>query len=213
MSQILEQPAPKHGDDHLAVDTDQVLVEQCLNGDQLAWETLVRKYKRLVYHFPSQARLSSDLCDDVFQETFLALYHQLDSIENKADLSFWLSRVAQRLTWKCVTQHKTHHEELIESQPLADEMAPVDQDLIVAVQQYKIRKAIAQMPFQCRKLLLGLFYNPEEADYRQLAQEMGIAMGSIGPTRNRCLLKLKRILARMGIDEKNVSSWLRQTTH
>ncbi len=189
------------------IDTDRLLVAACLDGDELAWSTLVNRYKRLVYHFPNKANLSADECDDVFQETFLALYNQLKSIENKTDLSYWLSKVAQRTTWKLLQFKSRSLDEQLDQQDPADLSQIQDRELLLKLQQFKIRKAVLQLDGKCRILLTRLFYEVDESDYRELAEHLGIAMGSVGPTRNRCLLKLKKILHRMGIDEKNVSTW------
>ncbi|MCB1042415.1 MAG: sigma-70 family RNA polymerase sigma factor [Acidobacteria bacterium] len=202
----------KHSQPESNADTgvvDQFLVERCLAGDDRAWATLIERYKRLVYHFPVQAKLEPDDCDEVFQETFLALYKQLANLTRLDDLSFWLSRVAQRITWRTVKAKSTlmeGHLEAFESQSESDIQ---EKELIRQVQEFKIRNAILQMNHTCRVLLVRLFYESDDTDYQGLADQLGIAMGSVGPTRSRCLVKLKKILARMGIDEKNVSSWLK----
>lgn len=186
--------------------TDQVLVQRCLAGDGVAWDCLIQRYKRLVYHFAVEASLSQEDCDEVFQETFLALYRQLDQIQNVDHLSYWISRVAQRNTWRAV--HKTRKWTTEETPALYDVEDPnqiADAHLELKLQQAAVRRALTRMEEPCRTLLTLLFYAGPEKDYRHVAEDTGLAIGSIGPTRNRCLLKFKKLLAGMGIDKKTVS--------
>ncbi len=187
--------------------TDAYLVKQCLSGNSRAWASLMDRYKRLIYHFPARAGLSSEDCDEVFQETVLAFYKQLDRIERVDDLSYWLSKVAQRNTWKAINRN-LKYAELPATYDVADPGLIAEEDLELKIQQFKIRRGLNQMNKRCRDLLWSLFFETKDSDYKKIAKELGIAMGSIGPTRNRCLAKLKKILEKMGIDEKNVSKWL-----
>jgi len=196
-----------HGEDGSG-QTDRFLVEQCLQGDSQAWHCLVRRYKRLVYHFPNQAKLPGEDCDDVFQDTFLALYQRLNRIKHTDDLAYWLSKVAQRNTWRMVQKRQLAD---IRGNELYDVEDPKDipqKNLERKVQQSKVRQGLNKLGPRCRLLLMRLFYEAKETDYKLLSEELGIAVGSIGPTRNRCLLKFKKILAKLGINEKNVSNWL-----
>ena len=190
--------------------TDQKLVALCCKGHGPAWESLVHRYKRLVYHFPHQANLKPEDCDEIFQETFLALHRSLDKLADTPDLSGWISTVAQRTTWKWVNLNRRHPEEQL---PEAYDCA--DPDEIPAeyaerkLQQAKIRLALKRLPQTCRKLLHLLFYVYDSADYDHVAIEAGISRGSVGPMRKRCLAKFKEKLATLGIHQKNVSKWLK----
>ncbi len=187
--------------------TDAYLVKQCLSGNSRAWACLMNRYKRLIYHFPARAGLSGEDCDEVFQETVLAFYKQLGRIERVDDLSFWFSKVARRNTWKAANRN-LKYAELPATYDVSDPGLIPEEDLELKIQQFKIRRGLNQMNKRCRDLLWALFFETGESDYKRIAKEMGIAMGSIGPTRNRCLAKFKKILEKMGIDEKNVSKWL-----
>lgn len=195
---------------NLAKSTDQKLVELCCKGQSPAWDILVDRYKRLVYHFPSDAGLSKEDCDEVFQETFLAAYQSLDKLTEVKYLGRWLSVVAQRTTWKLIHNSRKRLESpLPETQDPPSEVEEPDANLEIKIQQDLIRKALSQLNQRCRKLLHLLFYQFESKDYDQVAKEAGIARGSIGPIRQRCLAKFKDRLNRLGIDEKNVSRWLK----
>jgi len=172
----------------------------------MAWECLVMRYKRLVYHFPNQAGLAPEDCDEVFQDTFLALYNQLDRIQRTDDLSGWISRVAARRTWRAVhMRRKSESERLPEGYEVDDPNLIADEVMQLKLQQYRVRLALTKLDQKCAKLLHRLFYEVDDEGYKAIAKDLGIAVGSIGPTRNRCLTKFKRILAQFGINEKTVS--------
>ena len=195
---------------NLGKSTDQKLVELCRKGQSPAWDILVDRYKRLVYHFPVDAGLSREDCEEVFQETFLAAYQAMDKLSDVQHLGRWLAVVAQRTTWKWINNNRKRPESAFgENQdPSSDEEKP-DTELEIKIQQDLIRKALAHLNQRCRKLLHLLFYQFESKDYDKVAKEAGIARGSIGPIRQRCLVKFKDRLSRLGIDEKNVSRWLK----
>ncbi len=187
--------------------TDRYLVECCLKGDEMAWYGLVQRYKKLIYHFPASATLSAPDREEVFQETLLALYQNLEKIQQVEDLSYWISRVARRLTWRQMNQDKAYAE-LPGEFEIEDQRPHADDHLVLALQQFKIRQAMARLDEKCRELLTMLFYETDESSYKRITGKLGLAMGSVGPTRNRCLAKLKKILKKLGVDEKNVSKWL-----
>lgn len=187
--------------------TDRYLVASCLQGDEVAWYSLVQRYKKLIYHFPASASLSGPDCEEVFQETLLALYQNLEKIQRIEDLSFWLSKVARRMTWKQMGQDKMYAE-LPDHEDIEDQRLKADDHLELALKQFKIRQALAHLDEKCRQLLIMLFYESDESSYKRITRKLGLAIGSVGPTRNRCLAKLKKILKKVGVDEKNVSKWL-----
>jgi len=184
-------------------------VRLCLDGQETAWECLVTRYQRLVYHFPNDARLSPEDCDEVFQETFMSLYRQLEKLLEVEAMDQWIATIAKRITWKTVNRNRRHpNEGLIEPYDVEDpDLIP--EDLVARkVAQARIRTALNSLQERCRVLLGLLFYEYDSADYDRVAEKAGIARGSIGPIRQRCLLKLKKVLEGMGIDEKLVSEWL-----
>ncbi len=187
--------------------SDAFLVKQCLAGNSRAWSCLVTRYKRLIYHFPSKEGLSSEDGDEVFQETLVAFYKQMDRITQTDDLSYWLSKVAQRTTWRVVNRN-LKYVELTDTYDVEDPNQVPEQNVELKVQHFKIRQGLNMLDAKCKNLLHALFYQADESEYKHISESLGIAIGSIGPTRNRCLAKFKKILSKMGVDEKNVSKWL-----
>lgn len=188
--------------------TDQKLVALCQKGRPQAWEAFVKRYKNLVYHFPNSAGLPSEDCDEVFQETFLALYRGLDKLSEVQEMSHWIATIAQRNTWKLIHRNRRRPEDdLPEGYEFESPDDIPSDDLEVKVQQAKIRQALNMLNGRCRELLKLLFYKYDSSDYTEIAKELGIARGSIGPIRHRCLVKLKSKLESLGINEKSVSKW------
>ena len=173
----------------------------------MAWYCLIQRYKRLIYHFPLKSNLPGHDCDEVFQETLMALHQNLESIRRSDNISYWISRVSQRITWKWLNREK-ERAEISEPLHLEDPAPHAEDQLELALQQFKIRRALSMLDEKCRALLTMLFYEADESDYKKITRELGIAMGSVGPTRNRCLNKFKKILKKFGLDENNVSNWL-----
>ncbi len=190
-------------------ETDRRLIELCRRGESAAWDCLVQRYKKLVYHFPNEARLSMEDCDEVFQETFLAFYKNLEKLSEIEELGRWIATVAKRNTWKCLHRNRKRPDDLVqEPYEVEDPDRIPEQHLEIKLQQATVRRAMGMLNQRCRKLLFLLFYKYDSAEYDRIAEEAGIARGSIGPIRHRCLVKFREKLEKLGIHQKNVSNWL-----
>ena len=179
---------------------DGALVRACRNGDQAAWEMLVRRYQRLVHALPQRAGLDEGAAADVFQDVFTALVQALDSIDDPDRLGSWILTTTRRMTWRAIrgrkdarvaeTVLKEDAEELPDSEPLPEHA------LARLEEQHQVRMALASLDERCRRLLTLLFYTPgAPPPYSVVAAELKIAEGSIGPVRARCL---ERLLRRVG---------------
>jgi len=119
----------------------------------------------------------------------------VELIEHPERVATWLAIVADRL---CLDRLRRHARGRslpgIWFEP--DEIPTPDEVLVRLEQQHHIREAMAKLDRRCRKLLHLLFYEQDEQDYDDVARRMGIARGSVGPTRSRCFAKLLRHLNR-----------------
>jgi RNA polymerase sigma factor (sigma-70 family) len=181
---------------------DGSLLRACREGDQAAWETLVRRYQRLVYTIPLRAGLDADAAADIFQEVFATLVQRLDTIEDPDRLSAWILTTAKRTTWRIVRQARAVRAREQELDSEAQEMAdsePLPEHLVAQLeQQHEVRTALASLDERCRRLLTMLFYTSgAPRSYTSLGAELGMAEGSVGPIRARCL---ERLLRRLGRD-------------
>ncbi len=187
--------------------TEEFLLRRCRAGDETAWNRIVDLYQRLVYSIPRRAGLSEDDAADVFQATFIALFDSLSRIENAETLPRWVAVVATRETWKMV--QRRNQVAAVESDILDALLTPdgsaVEDDALKSMRSVGIRGALAEVPEPCRTLLTKLYI--DESTYEAVSQELGMAMGSIGPTRARCLARLKKLLETKGVlSDLDVSS-------
>jgi RNA polymerase sigma factor (sigma-70 family) len=178
---------------------DETLVHACQRGDAAAWEALVARYQRLVYSIPRRAGLNDDQAADVFQHVFATLVEKLDAIEQPDRIGAWLVTTARRETWRVSRWTRMAPAALevpdAESDTKLPDDAPLPVDVIVRMEvQHAVRTAVAALDERCRTLLQLLFYTPEPPPYADIAAALGTSEGSIGPTRARCLQKLRRLL-------------------
>jgi RNA polymerase sigma factor (sigma-70 family) len=184
--------------------SDEALVLACRRGDPSAWEALVRRYERLVYAIPRRAGLDREQSADVCQRTFAILVEKIDQIEQPSRVGAWLATAAKRETWRISRREQaagTAHQSSSESN-LAEEVLaggpPLDEEMVRLEEQHIVRVAVAQLDERCRQLLILLFYQSEALPYAEIAAALGVREGSIGPTRARCLQKLRQILDSAG---------------
>jgi RNA polymerase sigma factor (sigma-70 family) len=197
---MVEKQAPER-DETVAPREDRDLIAACLSGDALAWETLVARYQRLVYSIPLKARLSADDAADIFQSVWLKLYEKLASLRDHEKLSSWLITTTTREVWRVAARNRRDSlpaseedepgnaiEQIAATAPLAD----AEREMLE--QQQLVREALDALPDRCRNLLTMLFYEKDELNYAEIARRMGMPVPSVGPTRARCLEKMKRLL-------------------
>ena len=147
-------------------------------------------------------KMNSDDCADVFQATFIALSGSLTRIENAVALPRWLAVTASReaLKLKRVSQRSvgsTSLDELDLDSLVAAEEKRADEMAVEAANAHMVRSALDKLPERCRGLLTLLFLE-EGHSYNEISEKSGVPIGAIGPTRARCLEKLKKILGEVG---------------
>jgi RNA polymerase sigma factor (sigma-70 family) len=155
-------------------------------------------------------KLNADDCADVFQATFIALSNSLDRIEHPVALPKWLAVTASREALRLRRAHPrsgadTSFDELDLDTLLANEEESAEESAERAMDVETIREGLARLPDRCKGLLEMLF-REEEPSYQDVSEELGIPVGAIGPTRSRCLQKLRRILAKDGFFADDVYS-------
>ena len=185
----------------MSTKTDPELVEECLNGEAGAWEALVFRYQRLIYSIPVKLGFSQDDAADVFQSICLKLVEKLETLRDHNKLGSWLITATTRECWRKSTLSRREvlgplpggdpHEDDLSS--LTAELLPIEAQVILEQQQL-IREAIAQLPERCRRLITMLFYEKDDLSYADIARLMKMPVASVGPTRARCLQKLKKLL-------------------
>jgi RNA polymerase sigma factor (sigma-70 family) len=180
------------------------LLARCRLSDSDAWSALVAAMQSVVYSVPRRYNLNADDSEDVFQITFLALYRNLDRITSAQALPRWLAVTAARESLRIARLRNTtvSSEDLGVSLDdiLAEEDASAESMSIAAESAFRVRKGVSDLPARCRDLLTML-YIEEDAQYAEIAGKLKMPVGAIGPTRARCLDKLRKILGNEGFFE------------
>jgi RNA polymerase sigma factor (sigma-70 family) len=169
------------------------LVTRAREGDQGAWDELVERYAPLVWSICRRHRLRGPEADDVGQSVWLRLVEQLGALRQPAALPGWLATTTQReclRVTRAAGRRETAERPLDFEPPSADD-AVIEQELIKAERRAALRAAFAQLPLACRRLLSLLMQEPP-LPYAEISTRLGTPIGSIGPSRARCLARLRR---------------------
>jgi len=181
------------------VSNDTLLVKECLAGSEEAWSLLIEKYKALIYSIPVKYGLPPQEAADVFQATCTELLARLPEIREPKALPKWLMQVAHHESYRWKRQGQRVVSRDADQDLPEPESPPIAEHLVQQTQEEQIlREAMASLTPQCRRLVELLFYEVPARPYTEVAKELGLAVGSIGFTRQRCIERLRRQLEDLG---------------
>ena len=194
-------------DPNPATDDDASLVARCRQGDSTAWTALVMRYQRLVYAIVRRVGDDGHAAADVFQTVFSRLLQHLPKLDDPSRLQAWIVTTTKReallqrkRAQRTVSMHRRGDSEQTEAgwsadwEPADDADGP-EQQLDDLQQLHAVRLALDRMDERCRNLLGLLFTDDDQrVPYEEVARRLGLPVGSIGPTRARCLGKLRGLL-------------------
>lgn len=173
---------------------DEQLIRGCLEGDGEAWAVLIDKYKNLIYSIPIKLGMHQD-AGDIFQAVCVNLLSNLSQLREHRALPKWLIQTAyheclrhQRANNRHAGLDATSLETPQETRPLAEQI------LIETEQEQRLRDAISAMPARCGQMIRMLFFELPPRPYEEIARKLGLATGSIGFIRGRCLARLRKYL-------------------
>lgn len=175
------------------VQTDWQLIQACRQGEGKAWEELINRYERLVFSIPLNFGLNRQDAADVTQHVFIVLMESLPTLKEDGNLVGWLGTVARRQTWRLAGQHQKYPEEGEETAVALPDMDAHERQERWERLQW-VHQGLSRLNERCRHLLQILYFESEEPTYTEIATRLGMAVGSIGPTRARCLQQLKELL-------------------
>ncbi len=181
------------------VDSDRDLIRRCREGSAGAWHQLLNKYERLVYSIPLRYGLSRDDAADIAQITFTILIQSLDSLAEDSRLGPWLATVARRHTWRLLERNRREAaSERLEDMDIAESAVLLGKSDAESIELWELAEwldaGLSKISENCRKLLLALYFQPERSSYAEVAERLDMPVGSIGPSRARCLKRLKQML-------------------
>ena len=186
----------------LAQASDEKLISHCLQGDQEAWSALIDKYKNLIYSIPVKLGMHQD-ASDIFQSVCVDLLSELPRLREHRALPKWLMQTC----YHTCLRHQRNAERLVElpedadgdSQLPAASANDLPGHLMLQLEQEQVlRDAISQLPEKCERMVRLLFFEFPPRPYENVAEELGMATGSIGAIRGRCLAYLRKHLEKRG---------------
>jgi RNA polymerase sigma factor (sigma-70 family) len=173
------------------------LVRRAAAGDKQAWDGLVNQFSRLIWSITRDFKLVESDAADVVQTTWMRLIEHIDRIEHPERIRAWLASTARNECLRSLAARKrlvlvdgddygplntpTGHEPEVDEALLAEERAEI------------VRQAMTRLPHRWQRLMEMLMADPP-ASYAEISGELGLPVGSIGPTRGRCLAKLRNLL-------------------
>jgi RNA polymerase sigma factor (sigma-70 family) len=170
------------------------LVTQATNGDKPAWDALVDRYTPLIWAICQRHRLSRAGASDAGQAVWLQAADQLATVRDPAALAGWLATATQRQCRRVRHAGRAPQApgQVLDAADIADEQtATVEQELARAERNAALREAFGALPMPCQRLLALLIEDPP-VPYADISAALGIAVGSIGPSRARCLDRVRR---------------------
>jgi RNA polymerase sigma factor (sigma-70 family) len=170
------------------------LVACAQGGDKQAWDAILVRYAPLIWSICRRYRLGRADADDVGQSVWMRLVDQLDKIRDPAALPGWLATTTRRECWRVVGAARGPNAIVCALNPetIPDGQAEVvEQELLEAERHAALREAFTHLPLEGQRLIAMLLADPP-VPYAEISARLGIPIGSIGPTRRRCLAKMRR---------------------
>jgi len=171
------------------------VVGRAADGDQLAWERLFDQYARLIWSMTRDFKLVESDAADVFQTTWLRLLEHINRLDHPARVGSWLAATARH---ECLRQLAARKRIVLMHDD--DELAggeshgpEIDERLLADERAAAVREALSHLPWRWQRLL-QLLMNDPPASYAEISDQLGLPVGSIGPTRGRCLERLRVLL-------------------
>jgi len=178
--------------------SDEQLIRRCLENDAQAWSALIEKYKNLIYSIPMKLGMHQD-AGDIFQAVCVILLSKLSELREHRALPKWLIQTCyreclqhQRMGGRRTDLEPAHLEQLLSTESLPEQM------LVQLEQEQTLREAISEMPRRCAQMIQMLFFDTPSRPYAEVASALGLAEGSIGFIRGRCLARLRKHLEAKG---------------
>ncbi len=182
-------------------DAIEALIRRCLRGDQAAWETIVRQYRRKVFNTAYKFVGRHEQAEDLTQDIFLKIFKSLDTFDSRANFQTWLISVSRNL---CIDHYRRvrKERETIDHQVDANELSPVSHEpspmagLERRDRVSLLRHAMAKLPDTLRTAVL--MRDIQEMSYQEIADTLRLPEGTVKSRINRGRTELARHVKRLG---------------
>jgi RNA polymerase sigma factor (sigma-70 family) len=184
---------------------DAELIAACLAGESTAWDALIARYKAVIFATLMRLKLPEADAEDIFHEVCLLLLNHLEGLRDTQRLAGWLVTTTRREAWRLhrrrgptlASEMPGQEWQLEGAQSVGAQHQPSVEEMILALEeQHAMRQAMGQLPERCRQLLSLLYCEEPPCGYTEAAERLRLPVGSIGPSRARCLQKLQQILVK-----------------
>lgn len=180
-------------------DADAELFQRVADGEPAAWSTFVERFGPLVHAICGRTGVSKGDREDVAQTIWVKLLRHAEHLRCPSSLPGWVATTAKRECWRHVSRSRRASDALQDAADSEREPAPAPEaDLAQLETAQRVRDAVARLDGRCARLLTALFLSPSTPSYQDLAKDFGVPIGSLGPTRQRCLARLAVDLERRG---------------
>jgi RNA polymerase sigma factor (sigma-70 family) len=177
------------------------LLRAAERGDRAAWRELVALHTPTVWAVARSHRLDRADAADVVQNTWLSLLENMNRIHDPAALAAWLATTARRHSLRLLAARR-RETPVDEARLDVAEAEAADIAVLRDAQNAVLWRAFTQLSEHCQRVLRVLVHSPE-LSYEQVAAALGIPIGSIGPTRGRCLAQLRRKASLSGLFQED----------
>ncbi len=182
--------------------SDERLIERFKEGDELAFDMLVRRYEQKVYQYAYRLTLNADDAADVVAETFLRMYNSLKRFRGDAQLSTWLYRVVSNVFYDFRKREQRHQHLSLEvtsdedeepaERPIPDEGIDLEEHVLEQERRRVLMEAIAKLPDYQRQVVV--LFHIEEQPYEEIARMTGLPLGTVKSRLNRARTALRELL-------------------
>jgi RNA polymerase sigma factor (sigma-70 family) len=172
-----------------------LLVHRAASGDRRAWECLIDQYARLIWSITREFKLVESDAADVVQTTWMRLIEHIDRLRHPERVGSWLAATARNECLRNLAARKRivfANEDGVFDGP-ADNDPEIDDALLARERAEIVREAMAHLPGRWQRLMELLMADPP-VSYAEISDQLGLPVGSIGPTRARCLARLRTLL-------------------
>jgi RNA polymerase sigma factor (sigma-70 family) len=166
------------------------LVTRARDGDPTAWNQIVERYASLVWSTCRRYGLNAADIDDIGGSVWLKLVESLDTLREPAALPGWLATTTQRACLKLL-QTNSRQVPVDDRDNAAGKESAADESLLIEDRRIALRAAFSDLSQRCQQLLSLLFADPPTG-YAAISTSLKMPIGAIGPTRTRCLQRLRR---------------------
>ncbi len=177
------------------------LVRGCRRGEEAAWDELLERYGRLVWSVAQRCGLEHGEAEEVFQNTWVAIVNGIGRLRDPSSLASWVASTTRHQTYQLFSGASRQRRGISLEGLDAESQPTVPPEVAEALEESERRAAITtavdKLQPRCRELITFLFLDDPPLDYSEISYRTGLAVGSIGPIRARCLDRLRKIFEKL----------------